>query len=38
LDWEDMKNYRPISNHPLTSKLIEKVLARRIEEHLDDDD
>jgi len=30
-----MKNYRPISNLPFISKLIEKVVARRIEEHLE---
>ena len=33
-----MKNYRPISNLPFISKLIEKVVARRIEEHLEHND
>jgi len=30
-----MKNYRPISNVPFISKLIEKVIARLIEKHLE---
>jgi len=34
LNKEDMKNYLPISNLPFISKLIEKVIARRIGEHL----
>ena len=29
-----MTNYRPISNLPFISKLTEKVIAKRIEEHL----
>jgi len=33
LDKEEMKNYRPISNLPFISKLIEKVVASEIEEH-----
>jgi len=35
---EEMKNYRPISNLPYISKLIEKGAARRIEEHLEHND
>jgi len=35
LDKGDMKNYRPISILPFTSKLIEKVVTRCIEEHLE---
>jgi len=35
LDKVDTKNYRPISNFSFISKLIEKVLAMRIEEHND---
>ena len=35
LDKVDTKNYRPISNFSLISKLIEKVSAMRIEEHND---
>jgi hypothetical protein len=35
---EDMKNYRPISNLPFISKLIENVVARHIEEHLKHND
>ena len=38
LDKEEIKNYRPISNLPFISKLIEKVVARRIEEHLEHND
>ena len=38
LDKEKMKNYRPISNLPFISKLIEKVVARCIEEHLEHND
>jgi len=34
LDKERMKNYCPISTLPFISKLIEKVVARHIEEHL----
>ena len=33
-----MKNYRPISNLPFISKLNEKVVERRIEEHLEHND
>jgi len=35
LDKEDTNNYRPIFNLPFISKLIEKVLVRRIEGHLE---
>ena len=35
---EDMKNYCPISNLPFISKLIEKLVARRIEELLEHND
>ncbi|KAK2145403.1 hypothetical protein LSH36_685g02020 [Paralvinella palmiformis] len=38
LDKEEMKDYRPISNLPFISSLIENVLAMRIEEHLDHND
>jgi len=38
LDKEEMKNYRPISNLPFISKLVEKVVARRVEKHLADND
>jgi len=38
LDKEEMKNYHPISNLPFISKPIEKVVARRIEEHLEHND
>jgi len=34
LDKEEMKNHRPISNFPFISKLIEKVVARRIEDDI----
>jgi len=38
LDKEDMKNYRLIYNRPFISKLIENVVARRIEELLEHND
>jgi len=38
LDKEYMKNYCSISNPPVISKLIEKVVARHIEEHLEHND
>ena len=38
LNKEDMKNYCPISNLPFISKLIENVVAKRIEEHLEPND
>ena len=34
LDPNDFKNYRPVSNLPYTSKLLEKVIAARLDEHL----
>jgi len=37
-DEEEMKNYRPISNLPFVSKLIEKVTPRRIADHLEHND
>ena len=35
-DTEEFKNYRPISNLPFVSKLIERVVDIRLQEHLDD--
>jgi DNA-directed RNA polymerase subunit F len=35
LDKDVLKNYRPVSNLPLISKIIEKVVALRLTEHLD---
>lgn len=35
LDKEVMKNYRPVSNLSFTSKVVEKVVASRIERHLE---
>lgn len=35
LDTENLKNYRPVSNLSFLSKLLEKVVAVRIEEHID---
>ncbi|KAK3088718.1 hypothetical protein FSP39_022962 [Pinctada imbricata] len=34
LDKENLKNYRPVSNLPFISKIVEKVVACRIEDHL----
>lgn len=34
LDQNILKNYRPVSNLPFLSKILEKVVSRRIEEHL----
>ncbi|KAK3109110.1 hypothetical protein FSP39_023289 [Pinctada imbricata] len=34
LDKESLKNYRPVSNLPFISKIVEKVVACRIEDHL----
>ena len=31
LDMNNLKNYRPVSNLPFVSKIIEKVVASRIE-------
>ena len=36
LDCEVLKNYRPISNLPFLSKLIEKVIAERLVSHMQD--
>ena len=38
LDQDVLKNYRPVSNIPLLFKVIEKVVARRLDEHLDSHD
>ena len=35
LDKEVFKKYRPVSNLPFVSKIVEKVVAKRIEHHLD---
>jgi len=35
LDVEILKNYRPVSNSCFLSKLLEKVVASRIDEHID---
>lgn len=35
LDKEVYKNYRPVSNLPFISKILEKVVANRLDEHLD---
>lgn len=34
LDKENLKNYRPVSNLPFISKVLEKVIAIRIDRHL----
>jgi predicted nucleic acid-binding Zn-ribbon protein len=34
LNGEDMKNYRPVSNLPYLSKLIEKVVVKRLNTHM----
>ena len=34
LDQNTMKNYRPVSNLPFKSKVLEKVVSSRVEEHL----
>lgn len=34
LDQNNLKNYRPVSNLPFVSKILEKVVGNRIEEHL----
>jgi hypothetical protein len=34
LDMNNLKNYRPVSNLPFASKIIEKVVSSRIEDHL----
>lgn len=35
LDTETFKNYRPVSNLPFLSKILEKVVAKRLDNHLD---
>ena len=34
LDQDVLKNYRPVSNLPFLSKILEKVVDRRLEDHL----
>jgi len=34
LDKENLKNYRPVSNLPFISKIIEKVAVKQVEKHL----
>ena len=34
LDTENFKNYRPVSNLVLVSKIIERVVEKRLEEHM----
>ena len=36
LDAHDLTNYRPVSNLPFISKLLEKVVAKRLSAYLDD--
>ena len=36
LDSESFKNYRPVSNLPFLSKVIEKVMACRLLEHMEE--
>jgi hypothetical protein len=35
LDRNDLKSYRPVSNFPTLAKLIEKVVANKINHHLE---
>ena len=35
LDKEGLQNYRPVLNLPLASKLVEKVVARQMNDHVD---
>ena len=35
LDSENLKNYRPVSNLPFVSKIIEKIVASRLNEYMD---
>jgi protein-disulfide isomerase-like protein with CxxC motif len=34
LDKEEFKNYRPVSNLPFISKILQKVVSTRLEEHI----
>jgi hypothetical protein len=34
LDAEDLKNYRPVSNLPFLSKILEKIIEARLNDHL----
>ena len=34
LDKEEFKNYRPVSNLPFISKILQKVVSPRLEEHI----
>ena len=36
LDKDELKNYRPVSNIHFKSKVIEKVVAKRLEEHMNE--
>ena len=38
LDQNELKNYRPVSNLPFISKLIEKAVSFQINKHLQDND
>ena len=38
LSKDDMKNYRPVSNLNFISKLLEKIIAKRIRSHLESND
>ena len=38
MDVSDMKSYRPVSNLPFLSKLLERVVQRRLQEFLDSND
>ena len=33
-DNDELWNYRPVSNHHFISKIIEKLVAKRLEEHM----
>ena len=38
LSKDDMKNYRPVSNLNFISKLLEKIIAKRIRSHVESND
>ena len=38
MDVSDMKSYRPVSNLPFLSKLLERAVQRRLQEFLDSND